>query len=87
MYSVQNKKCRNCKLLTFVGFCVFLRIICVLLRLFCVHFVCGLEHLGINRPNIAIQRTKVQYTFAIRGRVVGPCLHGGAGVQKKYMHM
>ena len=69
--------------LQIVCFCGFLRVIYVLLRFFCARFVCGLEHLGINRPNIAIQRTKVQYTFAIRGRVVGPCLNGEAGEQKQ----
>ena len=53
MSIVQNKKCRNCKLLTFVGFCVFLRIICVLLRfffayiLFVVWSIWGSKHCNV----------------------------------------
>ena len=85
MSIVQNKKCRNCKLLTFVGFCVFLRIICVLLRFFCVRFVCGLEHVGINTLQCLQYDGKVACIFVIRGRSVGPCLNSGADEQEQYI--
>ena len=37
--------------------------------------------------SFVIQRTKVQYIFAITGTVVGPCLNGGAGEQKLCMYV
>ena len=47
----------------------------------CVRFVCRLEHLKFRDQQttiLVLQRTKVQYTFAISGTVVEPCLNGGA---------
>ena len=66
-----------CFVRTFAGY---LRNCACFLRTCCL----WLKDLGTNRLQIlSYKRPNLQYTVAITGRVVGPCLTDGAGEQKQ----
>ena len=69
---IQNKQCRNCKWITFAGFCVLLRIICVLLQVFCVRFCLWFGAFGDQHTTIFLPYDgKITVCFCHWGQVSG----------------
>ena len=83
LFKTKSAEIANCLLLwVFAYFCGLFAYFCVF---FCVHFVCGLEHLGIKTLQCLQYDGKVACIFVIRGRSVGPCLNSGADEQEQYI--